>query len=107
MPNSKFAEIAKMKYAVSLHYARKHLDAAQFAKQNYIFSSIEEQSWFMLWEYYLAKNMKMQKMLLLIFKSKQKESVNIRFQYWLSIIQMERNQKKKEKSLLILLAKIF
>lgn len=108
MPNSKFAEIAKMKYAVSLHYARKHLDAAQFAKQNYIFSSIEEQSWFMLWEYYLAKKYEDAENVAVNFLSQsKKESVNIRFQYWLSIIQMERNQKEEGKKSFNSLAKRF
>ncbi|MGY3804094.1 lytic transglycosylase domain-containing protein [Pigmentibacter ruber] len=98
IPNSKFAEIAKMKYAVSLHYARNHIEAAEFAKKNYIFSTIEEQNWFILWEYILAKKYDEAESVAINFLNQsKKESVNIKFQYWLSVIQYEKGMREEAK----------
>lgn len=94
VPNSKLVEVAKMKYAVSLHYARKHSVAADYLKDNYVFPSLEEQNWFLFWQYYLAKNFdEAEKVAIKFLSQSKRESVNVRFRYWLSIIQREKDKK--------------
>lgn len=93
IPKSNLAENAKIKYAMSLHFAQKHADASIFISKNTLFPSKYDQNWLLFWEYYLAS------------KFKEAESTandytnlndsNYRLQYWLSIIEKERGDKKK------------
>ena len=91
LPNSKLADTAKMKYTMSLHFARKHSEAAAFTSKNIIYSSKEDQNWFLFWQYYLSTQYKEAETTSTDFLSQYPS--NVRFQYWLSIIKKDRNEK--------------
>lgn len=94
LPNSKLADTAKTKYAMSLHFAHKHSEAALFTNKNNIYSFKEDQSWFLFWQYYLSSQLKEAENTAKDYLSQSlKNSSNTRFQYWLSIIEKDRNEK--------------
>lgn len=94
MPTSKLADTAKLKYAMSLHYARNNSESAQFSIANQIYTSREEQSWFTFWQYYLSSQF-------LEAENKAKEYVSLspknadsnRFQYWLNVLRKNKIDK--------------
>ena len=96
MPNSKLADMAKTKYAMSLHYAGKHSDSAKFSSQLNLFSAREDHDWFSFWQYYLSSQYKeAEKIGRNFVQQSKKESVNTKFNYWLSVIDKNNNDKEK------------
>jgi soluble lytic murein transglycosylase-like protein len=91
LPYSKLADTAKMKYTMSLHFAQKHSEAASFTSKNIVYPSIEDQNRFLFWQYYLSSQLKEAETIANNYLSQ--NSSNIRFQYWLSIIEKDRNEK--------------
>ncbi|WP_161597614.1 lytic transglycosylase domain-containing protein [Fluviispira multicolorata] len=88
-PISKMAEIARIKYSTSLHFAKRHSESANYLLQNIVFPTNEEQNWSLFWQYYLSsqKNEAEKTAKNYIVKEFKKQNSTIaRFQYWLSLL---------------------
>ena len=96
MPNSKLADTARTKYAMSLHYAGKHSDSANFTNQMTLFNAKEDQDWFLFWQYYLSNQLnEAEKVGKNFLTQNKKESTNTKFQYWLALIDKKNGDKEK------------
>lgn len=88
-PNSKFAEVARIKYSSSLHFAKRHTESAQYLSQNNVFPTNDEQNWSLFWQYYLSSQKKEAEKTAKNYIEKEinrRNSPVAKFQYWLSLL---------------------
>ncbi len=98
LPGVPLAAGAKLKYALSLHYGKKHEKALQFSLQNNVFETASENIWFAFWQGFLAKDFlgdSLQRAQEILKKSVlENREMDVRFRYWLWVNAKEKSLKE-------------